>query len=197
MPDGDLTDVYLARHGETEWNVVGRRQGRSDSPLTTNGRLGVDDLAARIRNIPIDAIAASPLGRAVTTATVYGEALSLDVNIVDELAEIDQGLWTGLTDEEVDRRFPGDRDVRSANLYTWRYPEGESYEDGDRRAADALVAISGLGGRRLLIVSHAMIGRMVLRNLLDLPVDEALGLPQPHHLVRHVDLREHQLTPLD
>jgi broad specificity phosphatase PhoE len=197
MPDSHLTDVFLARHGETEWNVVGRRQGRLDSPLTAKGRLDVGDVAARIRSVPIDAVASSPLGRAVTTAAMFGDALSVEVHIVDNLAEIDHGLWTGLTDEEVDTRFPGGREIRSANLYTWRYPEGESYEDADHRAAKALGNVFDLGGQRLLIVSHAMIGRMLLKNLLDLSVEDVLGRPQPHHLVRHVDLREHQFADLE
>jgi probable phosphoglycerate mutase len=197
MPESQLTDVYLARHGETEWNVVGRRQGRLDSPLTTKGRSDVDAVAARIKGFPIDTIAASPLGRAVSTATVFGEALSLDVNIVDELVEIDHGLWTGLTNEEIDLRFPGQRTIRSADLYKWRYPEGESYEDADLRAAHALDDVSNLGGQHALIVSHAMIGRMLLRNLLDLSVEDVLGQSQPHHLVRHVDLRTLQFAALD
>jgi probable phosphoglycerate mutase len=82
-------------------------------------------------------------------------------------------------------------------LYQWRYPEGESYEDADLRATKALRDVSDLGGQRTLIVSHAMIGRMLLRNLLDLSVSEVLGQPQPHHLVRHVDLREHLFTDLE
>lgn len=197
MSDPELTDVFLARHGETEWNVVGQRQGRSDSPLTAEGRQAVDGVARRIGRFPIDVIATSPLSRAVTTAAIFGTALSLKVNIVDDLAEIDHGLWTGLTDLDVDIRFPGERERRAANLYEWRYPEGESYEDADRRAARALRNISELGGRRILIVSHAMIGRVLLRNLLDLSVSEVLGQPQPHHLVRHVDLREHLFTDLE
>jgi probable phosphoglycerate mutase len=197
MPDRELTDVFLARHGETEWNVVGRRQGRLDSPLTAQGRQAVEAVATRIGRLQIDAIAASPLGRAVTTAEVFGNAMSLKVNVVEDLTEIDHGLWTGLTDRDVDIRFPGERDRRAADLYQWRYPEGESYEDADLRATKALRDVSDLGGQRTLIVSHAMIGRMLLRNLLDLSVSEVLGQPQPHHLVRHVDLREHLFTDLE
>lgn len=133
----------------------------------------------------------------MTTAEVVGHAVSLKVNVVEHLAEIDHGLWTGLTDPEVDIRFPGERDRRAADLYRWRYPEGESYEDADRRAIKGLRAVSDLGGRRILIVSHAMIGRMLLRNLLDLSVSEVLGQPQPHHLVRHVDLRKRRFTDLE
>jgi broad specificity phosphatase PhoE len=54
-----------------------------------------------------------------------------------------------------------------------------------------------LGGTAPFVVSHAGIGRMSLRNLLDLPVYEALGLPQPHCLVRHVYLRGRIFTDLE
>jgi broad specificity phosphatase PhoE len=63
--------------------------------------------------------------------------------------------------------------------------------------AEALFRISELGGHRPLVVSHAGIGRMLLRNLLDLPVYEALGQPQPHCLVRHVYLRGRIFTDLE
>jgi len=165
-----------------------------DSPLTAEGRSNVEKVAERISGVSIDAIATSPLGRAVSTATIFGEVLSLEVEVVDDLVEIDHGLWTGLTEREVDVRFPGERRRRAANLYEWPFPGGESYADGDRRAASAIESVSKLNGQRMLIVSHAMIGRLLLRNLLDLAVDQVLGRPQPHGLVRHVDLRSQKFA---
>jgi broad specificity phosphatase PhoE len=88
--------IYLARHGQTEWNVAGRRQGRLDSPLTNLGLKQADRNAELLSAEGIDAVFTSPLGRAQRTASIIGSRLGLTVTVLDDLAEIDHGLWSGL-----------------------------------------------------------------------------------------------------
>ena len=140
--DGPLEEVFVARHAETEWNRLGRRQGQLDSPLTAAGRHHAERLAARLVGLGIDGVFASPLGRAVTTAEVCGRALGRPVVLVDELAEVHHGAMAGLTSTEIERAFPGQMALRAANRYGWRFPDGESYADADRRAAVALRRIA-------------------------------------------------------
>jgi broad specificity phosphatase PhoE len=130
----------------------------------------------------------SPLGRARTSAELYADTLGLAVVTVDELAEIHHGSMAGLTDEETEVAFPGEMSRRAADKYRWRFPGGESYADGDMRAARALRIVGASGATRPLLVSHAMIGRMLLRNLLDLAPDEALTYGQPHAVVYRIDM---------
>jgi probable phosphoglycerate mutase len=175
--------TYLARHGQTEWNVAGRRQGRLDSPLTPLGLAQAHRNAALLAGESIDAVFASPLGRANTTASIIAGELGLSVHIVDDLAEIDHGLWSGLGSAEIDARWPGQRAVREREKYTYRFPGGESYADGEARAERALSTVRRSGARRPLIVSHEMIGRMLLRCL---GVPDALATRQPSDVIYRV-----------
>lgn len=186
----------LARHGETEWNREGRRQGQLNSPLTATGLSSTRRLASRLVGLPIDAIYSSPLERAVATASIYAETLHLTVQVVGQLQEIDHGTMAGLTRREIEARFPGELARRSRARYTWRFPGGESYFDADRRAAAALEIVKGRGADMPLLVAHEMIGRMLLRNLLGIDVDEALGLSHLPGTIYRVDLVRKSFTVL-
>jgi broad specificity phosphatase PhoE len=176
--------VFLARHAQTEWNVQRRRQGRLDSPLTAYGRRETRRHAAALKPMAIDAIFASPLGRTRETARIFGETLALEPVIVDDLAELDHGAFTGLTNDEIDAGFPGERTKRAAGKYEYRFPGGESYADADIRVGRALSRITG---RRPLLVAHEMVGRMLLRHLLGLDPAAALARTLPHEVVLEID----------
>jgi len=187
-PASDLEVVLLARHGETEWNRLGIRQGQLDSDLTGRGRAQAAGLAQSVAEHRPDGIFTSPLGRAAVTAEFCGERLGLPVTVIDELSEIHHGEMAGLSSTEVEERFPGRMARRAADRYEWRFPGGESYADGDRRAAIALRRIAATSGiRRPLVVSHEMIGRMLLRRLLGADPATAFTWDQPHDVVFRVD----------
>jgi probable phosphoglycerate mutase len=175
--------VYLARHGQTEWNVAGRRQGRLDSPLTPRGLRQARRNADLLSSHQIDAIFTSPLGRARRTAEIVGETLGLPIQVLDELAEIAHGAWSGLTSAEIDAGWPGQRAAREQDKYAFRFPDGESYADADVRAGRALAEVARSGARRPLLVSHEMIGRMLLRQL---GVADSLQLRQSSDLIYRV-----------
>jgi probable phosphoglycerate mutase len=179
--------VFLARHGQTEWNLRRRRQGQLDSALTAGGVEQAHRHAALLRPHAVDAIFASPSGRARATADIIGGDLGLPVMTIDGLAEVHHGHFAGLTDEEIDARYPDSWRQRSADKYRWTFPDGESYADADVRAGRALVRIGGRPARRPLVVSHEMIGRMLLRHLLDLDPDAALAWVHPHDVIYATD----------
>jgi probable phosphoglycerate mutase len=181
-----MEEVFLVRHGETEWNRAGRRQGQFDAPLTESGIAEIQRIARRIESLPADGVFSSPLGRAITTAQTYAEVLHQGITVVDDLAELSHGDMAGMTNEEIERDFPGEMSRRSRDKYLWRFPNGESYADGDVRAASALWQIAESENVRPLIVSHEMISRMLLRNLLALEPDEALKLGLPHGVILQV-----------
>lgn len=163
-------------------------QGQLDSPLTPEGIAGTRSAADRLYGFSIDGVFSSPLGRAHTTAQLYAEALGLPVVTVAELAEIHHGTLAGLSREEIEAAFPGEMARRDADKYRWQFPGGESYAEGDVRAAKALRVVDESGATRPLLVSHEMIGRMLLRNLLDLPPDQALAYRQPNEVVYRIDV---------
>ena len=123
--------VFLARHGQTEGNLQRRRQGRCDSALTVRGVEQAQCLAAILRPHTVDAIFASPLGRALTTAEIIAGHLKVSVTVINELTEVHHGQFAGLTDEDILRRYPEEWSRRTTDKYTWTFPDGESYADAD------------------------------------------------------------------
>lgn len=166
--------VFIVRHGETDWNVEGRRQGQLDSPLTEAGRIAAAQVGTHLSALAPDALFSSPLGRARETAQIIGGILGMSVSSEEGLSEIHHGELAGLTDLEIEDSHPGLLAFRSTCLYRWRFPEGESYEDGDRRAAVTLREIQATLSRRPVLITHEMIARMLVRNLLGLRVEDAL-----------------------
>jgi broad specificity phosphatase PhoE len=167
---------------------VRRWQGQLDSPLTPQGIVETQRLADRLRGCSIDGVFSSPLGRAQASAQLYAETLGWTVVTVDELTEIHHGSMAGLRREEIAAAFPGEMERRADDKYLWRFPEGESYAEGDVRAGAALRVVGDSGVRRPLLVSHEMIGRMLLRNLLDLAPDDALAGAHPHGVAYRIDV---------
>src|SRR4051794_38035389 len=99
--------LYLARHGETEWNRIGRWQGATDIPLSEVGRAQARLLAGRLRARGIGRVHASHLSRALKTAQIVAAGLELPAPVVDaRLRERGYGAFEGLTREECAERFP-------------------------------------------------------------------------------------------
>lgn len=99
--------IYVARHGETDWNRLGRFQGRTDIPLNATGRAQAEALAERLDGLGIGAVLASDLLRAKETAEIVARALDLPlVHLEPDLRERGYGVFEGLTREECMSRYP-------------------------------------------------------------------------------------------
>ncbi len=118
------TRILLARHGETDWNRIGRWQGHADPPLNDTGRKQAAELAEQLVGDGVTALYSSDLRRATETARVVGDRLGLAVVEIVELREIDVGSWSGLTRAEVQERFP-------EGFARWL--DGEIGHDGETR----------------------------------------------------------------
>lgn len=146
--DGATTSLLLMRHGQSEWNAGGRWQGQADPPLTELGRLQAQHAAAALPTV--DHVWASTLQRAAATAAIIATALGhASVRHDARLVERDAGAWSGLTREEIERRFPG-------YLDDGRRPEG--FEPDDALLARVLAALTHIvgchPGERVLVVTH-------------------------------------------
>ena len=106
LPSLAMTRLLVVRHGQSEWNAIGRWQGRADPPLTDEGRRQAAEAAKVLGTF--DAVVASPLVRAVETASVLAGHLGIGPVLTDpDLMERDAGEWQGLTRGQIEMEWPG------------------------------------------------------------------------------------------
>lgn len=148
--------LLLARHGQTEWNLVRRWQGRSDVPLNETGRAQALALAEQLRSEPLDRALVSPLLRARETAEAVAALRSgPGFQVEPRLLEMDPGRWEGRFDEEVEATEPEAAAAWHADPLRHGPPGGESGLDVARRVAPLLDELSaGPEGSRVLLVGH-------------------------------------------
>jgi probable phosphoglycerate mutase len=101
-----MVQIALIRPGATEYDQQGRVQGTLDIPLCEDGRQEVETLVRELRDQPIAAIYASPCQSAEQTAEGLAQAVDLKVKTVDNLQNLDQGLWQGMLVADVKSKQP-------------------------------------------------------------------------------------------
>ena len=168
-----MTELYLIRHGETEWNRAGLWQGLADSPLTENGIEQAQSLGARFseEKLQFDAIYTSDLGRAHNTCKYLAEAIGQldDIQIDKGLRERALGQLQGLTYQEIQEQFPEDGELHAAGDPHFAPEGGESWADTFARSSAALRSIARRhDGQKVLAVSHGGVIGMALRDALGL-----------------------------
>lgn len=180
-------NIYLLRHGETDWNQEGRLQGHTDIPLNQNGRMQINHAAEALANlhIGIDLIISSPLSRAYESAGIAAERLSYEKdNIIIEPLLIERcfGAGEGLTIAERKEKYPNDI-----------YPKMESYEDLIERAHSVFDRIvrSYKDSENILVVAHGAILYGMLTAITDGQIiygSKMVKLDQASiHLIKYVD----------
>lgn len=151
------TRILVLRHGESEWNALGRWQGQADPPLTDLGRAQAEAVIDKLGSF--DLIAASDLQRAHETALIIARGLGSEVHLVmPELRETHIGEWEGLTHDEIKSRFPG-------FLESYRRPPSFESDEAvvDRfHLALARIARTCPGGSAL-VVAHGGVIRVMRR----------------------------------
>jgi len=177
-----MNEIYLVRHGETEWNAQGRFQGKLDSALTDTGVKQAEAIGRRLAGLGLsfDAFVTSPLGRTRQTATIIaGLAHLAAAQCDDRLAEVSLGSWDGLTHIDIDAHWPGSLDGSTPFDWFFRSPDGESYDAVFQRAESWLDELQGV----TVAVSHGLISRFIRGAYSGLPKAEALSLPVPQDII--------------
>ena len=179
--DPSLT-IYLARHGQTEFNCENRFCGDADSPLTPrgieeahrNGRA----LRAHVAKHAHLRLVSSPLQRALDTAAIIRSELGrakLAIATDARLREISFGAWEGLTLEEIKARDPAAWARRVADRWHVPAPGGESYDAVAARVGAWLSEQSGVQ----LVVTHGAVDRILRGLYAGLTPEEMCKLPEP------------------
>jgi probable phosphoglycerate mutase len=179
-------EVYLVRHGETEWNARGRYQGKLDSRLTHRGRKQACDAGRHLSQLLAGrhdvALHISPLGRTRETAAIIRNFVDAAPIHEPRIQEVSIGSWDGLTRADIDAGWPGR--LNGCNAYDWffRAPDGESYEEALARVCSWLKELKNV----TIAVSHGLAGRIIRGAYLGLTRERTLSLPVHQEIIWHL-----------
>lgn len=184
-PPADVCQMFLLRHGATANNVAQppRIQGRgSDAGLSDDGRRQADETARLLAGVPLGAVFASPLRRAVETAELLAQRQSLTVQTRPELVECDVGRWGGRTWPEVERDDAEYHALFRADPAAHGYAGGENLGQVLGRVKPALDdLLENNLGRNIAVVGHNIVNRCYLAELLGVPLARARDLLVQHN----------------
>lgn len=167
-----MTTILAIRHGETEWNRIGKQQGHLNSDLTPLGIEQARRTAARLSGESCDIIYCSNLGRAVLTAEIIAERTRLAVLRDSGLNERNLGIMQGLTLEEFSRTNPAEHERFTSGDPDYRVPGGESIRQRHDRTIGTITAIAGANdGKRIALVTHGGNLDSLFRHVLNITLD--------------------------
>jgi probable phosphoglycerate mutase len=152
--------IWLIRHGETEWSLSGRHTGRTDIPLTPTGIRQAEALGRHLEGRRFALALTSPLGRARETCRLAGYGDQAEVT--DDLREWNYGIYEGRTTRDVQAEQPG------WSIWTTTVPEGETPEQvGDR--ARRVIDRAAMAAGDVALFAHAHVLRILTACWLGLP----------------------------
>lgn len=183
-----VPDLYLARHGQTEFNVEGRVGG--DPPLTEKGRSQARALAAHLRGKPVAWVFTSTRLRShETAAPLLADHPGAHVMALREFDEINAGICENMLYSEIRERMPEVTAGRNANKYSYVYPEGESYAMLRERVQRGLRRALFLADNApTVIVGHQAINRVLLSLFLLQRTEDVPYIHIPQNQCYHISL---------
>ena len=183
---GQVLRIYLARHGQTDWNAVRRLQGGTDVPLNDTGRQQARDLAAKLAGVPLDAVYSSGLQRSVETARIA--AGDRPVESLPLLNEQSLGSFEGKRLDGSDPEGAAEWKRRSANPDD-SLDGGESVNQHFARVQQALALLrSRHPSGSILVVGHGGTNALLLRALLALSAQETEQIHQDNSEVYLIEV---------
>ncbi|PYN75819.1 MAG: histidine phosphatase family protein [Candidatus Rokuibacteriota bacterium] len=164
--------LFVVRHGETAWVRERRFAGSRDIPITETGRHQCAAVGRALTGSAVAAVYASPLERARASAEVIAQPLGLPVRIAAAFSEMDFGAWEGLTLDEVRARFPEAWEQWRSAPHLCKRSDAEALPDVAERVAAGVETLRvAHAGQSVVLVSHAIVARVIVLGALGLGLD--------------------------
>ncbi|WML55603.1 histidine phosphatase family protein [Neobacillus sp. PS3-12] len=170
-----MLNIYITRHGETQWNSENRLQGWKDSELTDNGKRNAVALGERLYQINFNTIYTSPIDRAVKTASLVCSDRNIPILFEDGLKEINLGDWEGKVKEEIEQTSKQEffNFWNAPHLYNHEMHNGESFAALKSRVENVINRIIADNKEgNILIVTHGVTIRAILSYLMNIPTEK-------------------------
>ncbi len=163
-----MTEIILARHGETEWNVGEVFRGRIDIELNQTGIKQAELLAEYLSGQEIEAVYSSPLKRALKTAEAVAGRHRLRVEVSPGLIDGDFGQWQGLSLREVKDKYGQLYEQWEESPQLVKIPGGESLEEVRERALKVMNQVIARHSGAVVLVAHRVVNKVLICALLGL-----------------------------
>lgn len=167
--------LYIMRHGKTQWNTLGKLQGRTDIPLNEEGRNMAIEAAEEYKDIKIDICYCSPLKRAKETAELFLKERQVPIIEDARLMEMCFGSYEGMTDYLTIKNHPISVIFQEPESYKESVGEAETFDELFGRTGEFLKEIVGpqlAQGKNVLIVGHGAMNASIVCQVKKLPVSE-------------------------
>ena len=183
---------YIARHGQTEWNILGKTQGHGNSPLTEKGLAQANELAEGMDKYPLDMIFSSDLGRAMQTAEAVGKRFGIEVQPTEALREMGFGEWEGRLIPEITEKYPEIYKTWRNEPHLAKIPGGETLDVIKERLEKFIDELNGkYDNKNILLVSHSVTVRVLLLLMLDSPMKNIYRIKQDNTALNIVEWRHY------
>ena len=184
--------IYIVRHGQTEWNLLGKTQGHGNSDLTPKGIEQAELLADSMTKYPIDYIYSSDLGRAYQTAEIIGNKLNIEVERTEALREMNFGTWEGRIIKDIIEEDPELYKMWRNEPHIAKIPQGETLSQIKERTDAFIKEINEkYDGKHIVLVTHSLCARIMLLSFLDSDVKNIYRINQANTALNIIELRDY------
>jgi phosphoserine phosphatase len=193
-----MANIWLLRHGETDWNREERLQGVLDIPLNATGVAQAQDAARRLKRFRFDRVYTSPLLRARQTANIINSKPAGPMLVSDELRELDHGVWAGLKKSALHRIYPEQLGIWRSDPDRLKLDGAERLQDAYARASRFLSRLLGTAPEKdVLIVGHGVTNSLMLCAAAGAPIRNMRRFSQLNASVVRLTTRGRTITSID
>lgn len=189
-----MKQLYFVRHGQTLWNAIHRMQGQLNSDLSKLGRSQANINGELLAKHGIEALISSPLGRTTQTAEIINKHLNLSIRFDERIKEWDCGDWSGHLFDEVRKKWPKEWQAFETDRFHYRGPNCENMPDMIARTQPFLSELTQHTATNIAIVSHGLIGKIMVSMLLKLDAQQTLEFGQSNDVILRVTIDNDQTT---